>query len=33
MQKYPNHWVAIVNKEVVSAGSDLKNVSVFSTDK
>lgn len=26
MQKYPNYWVAIVNKEVVSAGKDLKKV-------
>lgn len=26
MQKYLNHWVAIINKEVVSVGSDLKKV-------
>ena len=26
MRKYPNLWVAIVNKVVVSAGSDLRKV-------
>ena len=26
MQRYPRCWIAIVNKEVVSAGSDLKKV-------
>lgn len=24
MQKYPNRWVAVVNKEVISASRDLK---------
>lgn len=26
MEKYPNQWVAIASKEVISAGSDLKKV-------